>query len=107
MGIDQDRLETIIRIFKAVSSPIRLKILALCSEREYTNRELRETLGISKPLLIVHLKKLVNSGLLKYRVYFDQDRMIVRKYYKTSENIKICLDKRMLNSIFKKEEESN
>jgi len=48
--------------FKVLSNPIRLKILALCIEKERSSRELREKLGISKPLLIVHLRKLISMG---------------------------------------------
>ena len=92
-----------VRIFKTVSNPIRLRILAMCLEREYTSRELREILGISKPLLIAHLKKLINTGLLEYNVVFDRERMIVRKYYRTNENIEICINKKILRNILKEE----
>ncbi|RLF77147.1 ArsR family transcriptional regulator [Thermococci archaeon] len=77
-------------IFKALSSPIRLKILSLCLNDEKTSKQLRDALGISKPLLISHLRKLTNIGLLEYRVEFDEKRMIVRKYYKT-KNIDLCM----------------
>jgi predicted transcriptional regulator len=60
--------------------------------RERTSRELREFLGISKPLLISHLRKLMSAGLLEYRVEFDEKRMIVRKYYKTKD-VELCLSK--------------
>lgn len=77
-------------IFKSLANPIRLKILALCLSKERTSKELREFLGISKPLLISHLRKLTNAGLLEYRVELDEKKMIVRKYYKT-KNIDLCL----------------
>ncbi|WP_240921886.1 helix-turn-helix transcriptional regulator [Thermococcus sp. ES12] len=73
--------------FKALSSPTRLRILVLCAGREKTSRELREMLGISKPLLISHLRKLLNAGLLEYRVELDEKRMIVRKYYRTRADV--------------------
>ncbi|WP_461866903.1 ArsR family transcriptional regulator [Thermococcus sp.] len=69
---------------------MRLKILALCLNEEKTSKQLREALGISKPLLISHLRKLMNSGFLEYRVEFDEKRMIVRKYYRT-KNIDLCI----------------
>ncbi|WP_456326315.1 ArsR family transcriptional regulator [Palaeococcus sp. (in: euryarchaeotes)] len=69
---------------------MRLKILSLCLNDEKTSKQLRDALGISKPLLISHLRKLTNTGLLEYRVEFDEKRMIVRKYYKT-KNIDLCM----------------
>jgi predicted transcriptional regulator len=62
----------------------------LCLNEEKTSKQLREALGISKPLLISHLRKLMNSGFLEYRVEFDEKRMIVRKYYRT-KNIDLCI----------------
>ncbi|WP_461863022.1 ArsR/SmtB family transcription factor [Thermococcus sp.] len=88
--VQKDIAQRSATIFKALSSPIRLKILALCLDGEKTSRELREKLGISKPLLISHLRKLISSGLLEYRVEFDERRMIVRKYYRT-KNVDLCM----------------
>ncbi|ALM74473.1 ArsR/SmtB family transcription factor [Thermococcus barophilus] len=77
-------------IFKSLANPIRLRILALCLNKERTSKELREILGISKPLLISHLRKLINAGLLEYRIELDEKKMIVKKYYRT-KNVDICL----------------
>ena len=81
-----------------------MKILALCLEREMTNKELREKLNISKPLLIMHLKMLLKQGLLEQRVEFDENKLIVRKYYKTKDfEIRIGAD--TLKKILKTETE--
>ncbi|WP_456452050.1 ArsR family transcriptional regulator [Thermococcus sp.] len=69
---------------------MRLKILALCLNEEKTSKQLREALGISKPLLISHLRKLLNSGFLEYRVEFDEKKMVVRKYYRTKD-LDLCM----------------
>ncbi len=95
----EDLAEGVAKIFKALANPLRLKILALCLDRERSSRELREILGISKPLLIVHLKKLVELGLLEYYTELDTQRMIVRKFYRTNKNIRICLDEKILREI--------
>ncbi len=87
-------LDEISDLLKVLSHPIRLKILVLCTKREFTSRELREHLGISKPLLISHLKKLVSSGFLEYRVELDEEKMVIRKFYKTKE-FEICVNKEM------------
>lgn len=85
-----DKIKKTTEIYKALSNPIRLKILVLCLNKELSSKELRKILGISKPLLISHLKKLVNAGLLEYEVEFDEKRMIIKKYYKT-KNVNLCL----------------
>ena len=95
----EDVAERVAKIFKALANPLRLKILALCLDKERSSRELREILGISKPLLIAHLKKLVELGLLEYSTELDSQKMIVRKYYRTSRNIRICLDEKVLEKI--------
>ncbi|MDK2384291.1 MAG: winged helix-turn-helix domain-containing protein [Candidatus Korarchaeota archaeon] len=70
---------------KALSHPLRLRILALCSLRRRSNRELRSLLGVSKPLLILHLKELVKKGLLTVETEVDEERAIIRKYYRTAD----------------------
>ncbi len=83
-GIDGE-IESLSSLMKALSNPLRLKILALCSLRRRSNRELRDLLGISKPLLILHLKELVRKGLLTVETEIDEERCILRKYYRTAD----------------------
>lgn len=87
-------------LLKVLANPIRLKILALCVSKERTSRELREELKISKPLLVAHLRKLVDAGLLEYRAELDEERMIVRKYYKTKP-FEIYINPETLREILK------
>ncbi|MCD6348532.1 MAG: winged helix-turn-helix transcriptional regulator [Candidatus Korarchaeota archaeon] len=68
-------VENLSSLMKAFSHPIRLKILALCAVKRRSNRELRELLGISKPLLILHLKELTKRGLLTIETEIDEDRL--------------------------------
>ncbi len=83
MDSKDDPLLNLSKILTALSHPTRLRILALCAVKERTAKELREELGISKPLLIAHLKQLINHGFLESRAEIDKHRYIVRKYYKT------------------------
>jgi ArsR family transcriptional regulator len=78
-----DPIVNLSKILSVLSHPTRLKILALCAVKERSARELREELGISKPLLIAHLKQLINYGFLESRAEIDEQKFIVRKYYKT------------------------
>ncbi len=104
---ENELAERIARIMKALANPLRLKILALCLKEEKTSREIREKLGISKPLLIAHLRELVSLGLLEYRVELDRKRMIVRKYYKTKNNLQVCVDTELLELIAREIREEN
>ena len=94
----ENTAEGFAELLKILANPLRLKILALCLSNERTSRELREELGISKPLLISHLRKLVNTGLLEFRAELDTEKMIVRKYYRT-KNFEICINPEVLKEI--------
>ena len=103
MSVDHnnDFANEIAELLKILSNPIRLKILALCSKKEMSSKELREILEISKPLLINHLRKLINMGLLNFRIEIDEKKAIVRKYYKSGD-IEICINRKLFDEIAKK-----
>ncbi|ACX72137.1 transcriptional regulator, ArsR family [Methanocaldococcus vulcanius M7] len=86
-----EEIERSLKMFKALSHPTRLKILAMCLDKELSSKEIRRSLNISKPLLISHIKKLVDAELLECRIEFDRERSILRKYYKTKEDLMIDL----------------
>ncbi len=50
---------------KALSSPVRVKILKLVKQRPHTLTEVSNALGISKTNAKTHLKKLVAAGLIE------------------------------------------
>jgi len=52
-------------VFKALSNPYRLEILAALSERPRTITDLSKLLKISAPLVSIHLTKLKKAGLVK------------------------------------------
>ena len=79
MASQEDPIVNLSKILSVLSHPTRLKILALCAVKERTTRELKEELGISKPLLIAHLKQLINYGFLESRAEIDKEKFIVRK----------------------------
>ncbi len=96
-----ESLEDLASVLKALANPTRLKILALCSSREVSSRELREALGISKPLLIAHIRILLRAGLLTYRVEVDEVRGVVRKYYRTTD-FRVCVSREYLSRFYRK-----
>lgn len=44
-----------------------------------SSRELREALGISKPLLIAHIRILLRAELLSYRIKVDEIKGVIKK----------------------------
>ncbi|RLG85554.1 MAG: ArsR family transcriptional regulator [Thermoprotei archaeon] len=93
-----DVWERLAEILSALAHPTRLKILALCSEKERSSRELREALGISKPLLLAHLRVLMRAGLIEYRAELDEQRFVVRKMYR-AKSFRICISPQELRRL--------
>ena len=50
---------------KAVASALRLRILRLCNDREWTNKELADRLQRDPATILHHLRLLVDAGLLE------------------------------------------
>ncbi|WP_431247315.1 ArsR/SmtB family transcription factor [Leifsonia xyli] len=50
---------------KAMSHPLRLRILRLCGDRELTNKELADRLGVDAGTAHYHVRQLVNAGFLE------------------------------------------
>ncbi|MES1191766.1 MAG: metalloregulator ArsR/SmtB family transcription factor [Steroidobacter sp.] len=56
---------TLDKVFEALSSTVRRKILALLSETDLTAGEISDRFDISKPSVSKHLTILENAGLLR------------------------------------------
>lgn len=66
-GFDPSGYEDYIKLFDALSHPMRVKIVGiLAEERQYVS-ELARMVNISRPLLYMHLKKLEAAGIIKGR----------------------------------------
>lgn len=64
----------------ALANPHRLQIItALVNETNYVSQLARE-IGISRPLLIMHLKKLEDAGLVRSRLELSGDGKAMRYY---------------------------
>lgn len=63
--------DDLIKLLDALSNPYRMKIIAILHrERQYVSQLARE-LGISRPLVYLHLKKLEEAGLIKGSMKFQ------------------------------------
>ncbi|GAA1038255.1 winged helix-turn-helix domain-containing protein [Virgisporangium ochraceum] len=59
------RREATVREAKAMSHPLRLRILRLCLHRELTNKQLAERLGRDPGTVLYHVRHLTDAGLLE------------------------------------------
>ena len=84
-------VEELATICEALSNPIRIRILKLLSEKEWYVYELAKTLGISRQLLYLHLKKLEKAGLVESELRLEPDDPRAKKYYR-AKPFKIVVD---------------
>ena len=74
----------LLEILSALANPHRLQILAaLANETNYVSQLARE-IGISRPLLIMHLKRLEGAGLVTSRLELSDEGKAMR-YYEVGE----------------------
>ena len=70
----------LLEALSALANPHRLEIItALVNETNYVSQLARE-IGISRPLLIMHLKKLEDAGLVKSKLELSGDGKAMRYY---------------------------
>jgi DNA-binding transcriptional ArsR family regulator len=86
MKLDHDRL---LAIGDALGNPHRLRILAaLAGGREYVS-ELARRLGLSRPLLYMHLEKLEAAGLVAGALELSEDGKAMKYYELTEFDLKL------------------
>ncbi|WP_078381098.1 ArsR/SmtB family transcription factor [Sutcliffiella halmapala] len=57
--------DELLKLLEALSNPYRFKIIAALNEEKQYVSQLARELGISRPLLYLHLHKLEAAGLIK------------------------------------------
>jgi DNA-binding transcriptional ArsR family regulator len=76
--------DELLRALSALSNPHRLRIVgALAGGRNYVS-ELARVLGMSRPLLHMHLKKLEAAGLVAGSLELSEDGKAMR-YFETTD----------------------
>lgn len=84
--LDADRL---LAIMAALDNPHRLRIIAaLADGREYIS-ELARRLGLSRPLLYMHIEKLEKAGLVEGTLELSEDGKAMKYYQLTEFEIKL------------------
>lgn len=95
--LNLSKYEDYVKIFDALSHPIRIKIIGvLAIERQYVS-ELARIVNVSRPLLYMHLKKLEEARIIKGSMeisesgkatkYFMLERIDIRITSELLENI--------------------
>ena len=70
----------LVEALASLANPHRLQIItALVNETNYVSQLARE-IGISRPLLIMHLKKLEDAGLVRSKLELSGDGKAMRYY---------------------------
>ncbi len=86
----------------ALGHPLRLRIVALLTSKEMYLNEIAISLGVSRALAKVHLKKLERACVVKSRVELVEGEAKALRYY-TLQDFKVHLSPQTL----RKEVESN
>ena len=72
--------DTLLQVLATLANPHRLRVVAaLADERNYVSRLARD-LGISRPLLQVHLRKLEAAGLVSASIEVSADGKAMKFY---------------------------
>ena len=79
----------LLEALSALANPHRLQIItALVNKTNYVSQLARE-IGISRPLLIMHLNKLEEAGLVKSRLELSGEGKAMRYYEVINFNIQL------------------
>jgi len=77
----------LLRILEALSNPYRLRIIASLKDRRKYVSELAREIGISRPLLYLHLQRLEGAGLVSGSLELSNDGKAMKFYELTDFNI--------------------
>ena len=79
--------DALVEMLAALANPIRLRIVAtLADGRDYVSHLARE-MGVSRPLLHMHLQRLEAAGLIAGSLELSEDGKAMKYYEVTSFNL--------------------
>ncbi|UYN89696.1 MAG: winged helix-turn-helix transcriptional regulator [Anaerolineales bacterium] len=76
-------------VLAALDNPHRLRIIAALRDKNNYVSQLARDLNISRPLLIMHLKKLEDAGLVSSGLEVSQDGKAMRVYQLENFDIRL------------------
>ena len=84
--------DALLRVLATLANPHRLQVVAaLAEERDYVSR-LARTLGISRALLQVHLRRLEAAGLVNSTIEVSEDGKAMKYYEVTPFDLRLTPD---------------
>ncbi len=95
--------QSLVQILDALGNEHSLKIMAILASGECFVSELAKMVGISRPLLYLHLKKLENAGLLESEIRHFEEPPYTKKFYR-AKNFELKLSLNSIKEIVKLEE---
>lgn len=84
--VDEEKLEELAEFFKALSHPVRLKIVSILIEGKQCVKNLGELLNMSQPSVSQHLSILRSRGIVGWKregsviCYYIKDERILKLY---------------------------
>jgi ArsR family transcriptional regulator len=94
--------KSLAEMLNALGNEHSLTILAILAKNECYVSELAKEVGISRPLLYLHLKKLENTGLVESEIRHFEEPPYTKKFYK-AKNFELVLSLSKIKEIAKKE----
>lgn len=81
----RERRAATVREAKALGHPLRQRILRLCGDREWTNKELADRLGRDPGTVLYHVRHLVDAGLLEQAEVRTGESGALEKPYRSTK----------------------
>lgn len=94
--------KSLAEMLNALGNEHSLTILAILAKSECYVSELAKEVGISRPLLYLHLKKLENVDLVESEIRHFEEPPYTKKFYK-AKNFELVLSLSKIKKIVKKE----
>lgn len=95
--------KSLAQLLDALGNEHSLKIMGILASGECFVSELAKMVGISRPLLYLHLKKLENAGLVESEIRHFEEPPYTKKFYK-AKNFELILSLDKIKEIISLEE---
>lgn len=96
--------KSLAQLLDALGNEHGLTIMAVLADGECYVSELAKNVGISRPLLYLHLKKLENAGLVESEIRHFEEPPYTKKFFKAKDfELKLSLSR--IKEIIKLEEQ--
>lgn len=95
--------KSLAQLLDALGNEHSLKIISILASGEYFVSELAKMVGISRPLLYLHLKKLENADLVESEIRHFEEPPYTKKFYR-AKNFELILSLDTIKEIVSLEE---